>query len=65
MQTINPATRIHRIQQVAAALNISRATVYRLIDAGELRRVKISVRAAGITDESLESFMTRRQVVGC
>lgn len=62
MQAI-PSARVHRIQQVATALNLSRATIYRLIEAGELHRVKISSRAAGITSESLESFLTRRKVM--
>lgn len=63
MQLIR-APRVHRIHQVAATLNLSRATVYRLIGVGELLRVKIGVRAVGITDESLQAFLARRVMEG-
>lgn len=38
--------------------NVSRTTVYRLIDQGELERVRIGTRAF-ITQESLEAYVAR------
>ncbi|MBN3788722.1 helix-turn-helix domain-containing protein [Burkholderia sp. Ac-20353] len=37
--------------------SISRTTVYRLVDKGKLKRVKIRERSSGITAESVEAIM--------
>lgn len=47
----------YRISTVTKKLEISRATVYRLVKDGRLRLVKISRGASGITAESLEQHM--------
>lgn len=50
---------IYRIASVTQKLGVSRATVYRLVERGELKLVKISERASGITAESLNAMMER------
>jgi hypothetical protein len=46
------------VQDVMATMNISRAGVYRQVDAGHLKRVKIGARTF-ITRESLTRFLDR------
>jgi excisionase family DNA binding protein len=46
------------ISEVQRLLNVSRATVNRLFDRGELRRVHIG-RAVRIPSEDVEAFMQR------
>lgn len=50
---------IYRINEVVRMLSVSRATVYRLVKAGQLKLVKIGTSASGITAESLEQHLRR------
>lgn len=50
---------IYRVSTVVKKLEVSRATVYRLANAGHLKLVKIGVSASGITAESLDNHMRR------
>ena len=50
---------IYRINEVVQMLSVSRATVYRLVKAGQLKLVKIGTSASGITAESLEQHLRR------
>lgn len=51
---------IYRVPQAAAALGISRATLYRLIKRGELELVKIGcTRSSGIPAESVDAMLDR------
>lgn len=56
--------RVHRILQVAAILNLSRSSVYRLIADGELQRIKLGSRAAGITVDSIDAYLLRKSAEG-
>jgi predicted site-specific integrase-resolvase len=52
----------YRINEVCKMLPVSRATVYRLVKAGNLKLVKLSDTpkgASGITAESLEQHLRR------
>lgn len=48
------------IAEVQHLLKVSRASVYKLIDAGEIRRIKLTPKAARITGESLRDYIERR-----
>ena len=50
---------VHRVSSTAKKLDVSRATVYRLVKDGCLKLVKISKGASGITDESLNDHIRR------
>lgn len=45
----------YRINVAMAKLGVSRTTIYRMVAAGQLKLVKISTRASGITADSLEA----------
>jgi excisionase family DNA binding protein len=51
------------ISEVQRVLNVSRATVNRLLDRGELRRVHIG-RAVRIPSEDVQAFVQRLRLVG-
>lgn len=48
-----------KIEEAAAALGIGRSLTYRLIAAGELRRVKIG-KSARIPRTEIEAFVARK-----
>ena len=56
-------TTLISISEVQRLLNVSRATVNRLLDRGELRRIHIG-RAVRIPSEDVESLMHRLRLVG-
>jgi excisionase family DNA binding protein len=45
---------LHRINDVAAALGVSRQTIYRMVRRGVLTLVKIGPNSSGITDASVQ-----------
>jgi excisionase family DNA binding protein len=51
-----PAPKLHRIHAVMQQLGVSRMTVYRLVNQGKLKLVKIRERSSGITAASLDAF---------
>lgn len=53
MDQARPLT--YRINVAMAKLGVSRTTIYRMVSAGQLKLVKISARASGITADSLEA----------
>ncbi|MFZ6724676.1 helix-turn-helix transcriptional regulator [Undibacterium sp. MH2W] len=48
---------IYRINDAMRQMGISRATLYRLVKAEKLELVKISIRASGITSESINRHL--------
>ncbi len=48
---------LYRINVAEAKLGVSRSTIYRLIDAGTLQRVKIGKRACGVTAASVHAMI--------
>ena len=50
---------IYRINAAVQQMGISRATLYRMVKAGDLDLVKISIRASGITRESINRHLSR------
>lgn len=62
--TVNqtPTPKLYRINAVMQQLGISRTTVYRLVNQGKLKLVKIGVRSSGITAESLNALATGNAV---
>lgn len=54
----------YRVNVAAAKLGVSRATIYRLVDGGELTLVKLSKRASGITASSLNAHLARQGAAG-
>lgn len=52
-------TVIYRISAVMKQLSVSRATIYRMVSRGELKLVKISKRASGITADSIQAILQR------
>lgn len=47
------------IREVQEWLKVSRGTVYKLIDAGEIQRIKLSPKAARVTSESVRHYLDR------
>jgi predicted DNA-binding transcriptional regulator AlpA len=54
-----PQPIIYRINAAVQQMGISRATLYRMVKAGDLVLVKISIRASGITSESINRHLSR------
>lgn len=52
-------TIIYRINKAVEQLGVSRATIYRLVKAGDLELVKLGARAAGVTGESLHAYVEK------
>ena len=46
-----------RIQPAAAYISVSRAFLYQLIERGELNRIKLGGRAAGIRRSDLDAWV--------
>jgi excisionase family DNA binding protein len=51
-------------RQVAEALAISRPSVYRLIETGELEAVRVGSRSTRFAPEDVRRFVERRRVGG-
>jgi excisionase family DNA binding protein len=51
---------VYRINVAMAKLGISRTTLYRLVNSGEITLIKIGARSSGITAESMHTFLERR-----
>lgn len=49
---------LYRINVAEAKLGVSRSTIYRLIEAGTLCRVKIGKRACGVTAASVHAMIS-------
>lgn len=58
--TIKQAPLLYKISSVMDLLQVSHATVYRLVASGELKLVKLSSRASRITSESVTNLLGRR-----
>jgi excisionase family DNA binding protein len=58
---------VYRINVAMAQLGVSRTTIYRLVNAGELELVKVGLRASGITVSSVTAFLekNRRNTIRC
>ena len=54
---------LQKVPRVAEALDCSIATVYQLIDSGQLVAVKIGAKGGGVrvSDEDLQSFIDSRR----
>jgi len=53
---------VYRINVAMAQLGVSRTTIYRMVNAGELELVKIGRRASGITATSINAMIERHKV---
>lgn len=53
---------LYRISSVMALLEVSHATVYRMIGRGELELVRISARSSRITSESVARVVASRRL---
>ena len=51
---------LYRIASVMAMLEVSHATIYRMVERKELELVKISARSSRITAKSLARFLADR-----
>jgi excisionase family DNA binding protein len=54
----------YRINIAMVKLGVSRSTLYRLVDKGQLKLIKVSDRAAGITASSFDAYIERQQAMG-
>lgn len=52
---ITPA--VLRIQNAAAYIGVSRAFLYQLFSKGELRRIRLGCRAAGVLRSDLDTWL--------
>ena len=57
-QTTNP---VLRVNIAMSRLGVSRSTLYRLINAGELELIKVGRRASGVTSHSLAAYLERQR----
>lgn len=53
---------LYRIHTAEAKLGVSRSTIYRLVNEGELVLIKIGKRSSGITAASLHALIERNKV---
>lgn len=61
MSTARATPLVYRISVATEKLGVSRSTIYRLVDAKKLTKVKISERASGITADSLTALLQSGQ----
>lgn len=54
------APMLYKISSVMAMLEVSHATVYRMVASGQLELVKLSVRASRITSSSVDRVLAGR-----
>ncbi|MGE4593710.1 helix-turn-helix transcriptional regulator [Alcaligenes sp.] len=54
---------LYRIPIAEAKLGVSRSTIYRLVNEGELELVKIGKRSSGITAASLYALIERNRAI--
>ncbi|QBQ97910.1 helix-turn-helix transcriptional regulator [Paraburkholderia pallida] len=54
--------KLHRINDVAAALGVSRNTVYRFAQEGKLVRIQLGGNSSRITDDSVQAFVAANTV---
>jgi len=59
MNVATPTT--YRINIAMAKLGISRSTLYRLVDKGHLKLIKIGARASGITATSFATYIEQQE----
>jgi excisionase family DNA binding protein len=59
---MNALPKLHRINDAAAALGVSRCTIYRLAREGKLVRIQIGENSSRITDESIRDFVVASMV---
>jgi excisionase family DNA binding protein len=55
--------KFHMISEVAEALRVSKMTVYRLVNTGDLEAVRIG-RSFRVTESSLRAYLKKRVVIG-
>ncbi|WP_321878429.1 helix-turn-helix transcriptional regulator [Paraburkholderia bannensis] len=49
--------KLHRINAAAAALGVSRATIYRFVNQGKLTLVQLGKNSSAITEDSLRAMV--------
>lgn len=54
---------LYRIHTAEAKLGVSRSTIYRLVNEGELVLIKIGKRSSGITAASLHALIERNKAL--
>lgn len=53
--------RLLRVGEVCSRIGVSRATIYKLVAAGRIKRpVKIGVRASGFPESEINEFIAER-----
>ncbi|MCA7900707.1 helix-turn-helix domain-containing protein [Burkholderia cepacia] len=50
--------KLYRISEVMQQLSVSRATIYRMVDAGKLKLVKVGTQGSRITAESIDALIS-------
>jgi len=56
---------LYRIHIAEAKLGVSRSTIYRLVNEGQLVLIKIGKRSSGITAASLHALIERNKTASC
>ena len=56
---------LYRIHTAEAKLGVSRSTIYRLVNDGQLDLIKIGKRSSGITAASLHALIERNKTASC
>jgi excisionase family DNA binding protein len=55
------SNQVLRVNVAMSRLGISRSTLYRLVNAGELELIKVGRRASGVTSDSLAAYLDRQR----
>lgn len=56
---------LYRIHTAEAKLGVSKSTIYRLVNEGQLVLIKIGKRSSGITAASLHALIERNKTLAC
>ena len=56
---------LYRIRTAEAKLGVSRSTIYRLVNEGQLVLIKIGKRSSGITAASVHALIERNTALAC
>ena len=62
MTNNTPQCLAYRVKNVEQLLRVSRATIYRLVSAGDLDLVKLGPRASAVTRESITRYAAARSI---
>ena len=52
---------VYRIRQAADAIGVSRSTIYRMVEAGDIECIPLSAHTVGVPADSLTRWLERKR----